>query len=148
MLIYFLQLDWSKVLKTYETLSKIPAVAGGSINSNNTVTSIWTQRNLEKGKTTKFQRTLIIDQSARFKKLAEILPVDVSSELLCRLSPSENLKAILRDVDNNQFLEIWQNGNFIRNVDLNALDVHGSVYTDGRSQLFTNYYLIRYVCLF
>lgn len=119
------------MLKTYETLSKIPAVAGGFINNNNTVTSVWTQRNIEKGKTTKFLRTLILSPNNDLKKVSEVLPVDISNELLSAVSPSQNLKAILRDVENNQFLEIWENGNFKRNVDLNALDVHGSVYTDG-----------------
>lgn len=68
-----------------------------------------------------------------FDKITDTLPVDVSNELLTVVSPSEHFKAVLRELDSKQYLEIWLNSNLTRNIDLSALDVHGNVYTDGNS---------------
>ncbi|XP_023024331.2 acylamino-acid-releasing enzyme [Leptinotarsa decemlineata] len=116
-----------KFVKTYQTLSRIPAVIGGTIRSNGVVSSIWSQRNLEKGKTSKFIREIFTND---LQKTAEIIPYDISSETLSKTSFSEKFRAVLRENDNKQFLEIWQNNNVVRTVDLSALDVHGSVYSD------------------
>jgi len=116
-----------KIVKTYKSLSQIPALVGAQIQSQNVINSTWSQRNIEKGKTTKFTRTILLNN---FKNTEETLPVDVSSELVSRVSKSQKLKAVLRENDTKQFLEIWQNSNLIRTVDLAALDVHGNVYAD------------------
>lgn len=45
-------------------------------------------------------------------------------------SPSEDLRAVLRTVNDKQYIEIWRKENLVKVVDLNALEVHGDVYTD------------------
>lgn len=52
--------------------------------------------------------------------------------MLSKTSVSEKFRAILRENDNKHYLEIWQDYNIIRTVDLNALDIHGPVYADGK----------------
>lgn len=51
--------------------------------------------------------------------------------LLFSLAPSEKFKAVLRELESKQYLEVWENNKLIRNVDLAALELHGNVYTDG-----------------
>lgn len=115
-------------IKTYKKLAKIPAIASGQILNNGVINSIWSQRNLEKGKTAKFLRAIVLNEN--LQKINETIPIDVSTELLSKISPSEKLRAVLRENENNQMLEIWKRENLIRAVDLNTLDVHGNVYTD------------------
>lgn len=45
-------------------------------------------------------------------------------------SPSEDLRAVLRTVSDKQYIEIWRKQNLVKVVDLNAIEVHGDVYTD------------------
>ncbi|CAH1156028.1 unnamed protein product [Phaedon cochleariae] len=116
-----------KFVKTYKTLAQIPAITGGRIRSDGIISSLWSQRNLERGKTSKFMREFFTKDLI---KLAETSPVDVSTEVLSRNSPSEKFRAVLRDIDSKQYLEVWQENNNIRTVDLGALDLHGSVYSD------------------
>lgn len=42
----------------------------------------------------------------------------------------------MRELNDTQYLEIWQNENLIRSVDLKSLDLHGNVYTDGEFATF------------
>lgn len=53
------------------------------------------------------------------------------NRLLSAISPSEKYRAVLRDIESKQYLEVWQKQNLTRNIDLTALDVHGQVYADG-----------------
>lgn len=122
-----MSLKVDKFVKTYKSISQIPAVASGTIRSNGLINTRWTQRNLEKGKSTEFTRDFF---TSNLKKTAECMPLDVSTETISRLSHSEKFRAVLRDYENKQFLEVWQQHNLIRSVDLNALDIHGSVYAD------------------
>ncbi|XP_022905429.2 acylamino-acid-releasing enzyme-like isoform X1 [Onthophagus taurus] len=118
-----------KIVKTYRSLSQIPALAGARLSNNGTIIkSVWTQRNLDKGKSTKFQRMHILQN---FVKIAEVPPVDISSELMRSTSKSEKFQCVVRENDGKQYLEIWTNDNLSRCVDLKALDIHGDIYTDG-----------------
>ncbi|CAG9773046.1 unnamed protein product [Ceutorhynchus assimilis] len=116
-----------KIVKTYKSLSQIPALIGAQIQSPNAINTTWSQRNLEMGATTKFNRTILLKN---LQCIETTNPVDVSREIISRVSKSQKLKAVLREKDSNQILEIWQQTNLIRVVDLAALDVHGNVYTD------------------
>lgn len=116
-----------KIVKTYQVLTQIPALIGADLRSNGIVKSAWSQRNIEKGKTVKFVKDIFVSD---VKKVAESLPLDISTESLSKTSVSEKFRAILRENDNKHYLEIWQDYNIIRTVDLNALDIHGPVYTD------------------
>lgn len=64
-------------VKTYKSLSQIPASVKGKLNSNGIVSTVWTQRNIEKGKSTAFQREFYTNN---LKKIAELGPIDVTSE--------------------------------------------------------------------
>lgn len=50
--------------------------------------------------------------------------------ILSRVSESQKLRALVRESDSKQFLEVWQSSNLVRVVDLATLDVHGNIYTD------------------
>ncbi|XP_060528020.1 acylamino-acid-releasing enzyme-like [Cylas formicarius] len=116
-----------KIVKTYKSLAQIPALAGAQIYHSNVINTVWSQRNLEKGKSTKFSRTLILNGH----NVDETFPLDITSEILSIISESKNLRAVLRENDTKQFLEIWKNNNLLRCVDLGGLDIHGNVYSDG-----------------
>nr|AEE63650.1 unknown [Dendroctonus ponderosae] len=116
-----------KIVKTYKSLAQIPALLGAQIQSPNIVNGVWSQRNLETGSIAKFSRTLFINN---LQTVESTLPVDVSKEILSRLSESQKLRAVLRESDSKQFLEVWQSNKLVRVVDLAALDVHGNVYAD------------------
>ncbi|CAH0554422.1 unnamed protein product [Brassicogethes aeneus] len=117
-----------KIVKVYKSLAQNPSLLGAYLCSNGVVNSVWSQRNIEKGKTTKFTKTFVLDKN--LKKIAETQPLDITDEVLSRVSKSEKFRAVLRENDSKQFLEIWHSENLIRCVDLNALDVHGNVYAD------------------
>lgn len=71
------QLD--KVLKTYNTLSKIPALLSAEITSNGAVLkSIWSQRDVEKGKTTKILRVHSLNTDA--KTTQSMCSVDITGQ--------------------------------------------------------------------
>lgn len=64
-------------MKTYKSLTQIPAILGGTIRSNGFINSVWSQRNLEKGKTTKFSKEIY---TVDLKRVVETVPIDVSNE--------------------------------------------------------------------
>ncbi|EFA09948.1 acylamino-acid-releasing enzyme [Tribolium castaneum] len=124
-----------KVVKIYRSLSLVPSLVGAKlINNQSVVHSVWSQRNLERGENTKFVRTIGI--SPNLSKKYESLPFDITNEQLSTISPSEKYKAVLRTSNDKQFIEVWQNQNLTKIVDLNALDIHGDVYTDGEFRSF------------
>jgi acylaminoacyl-peptidase len=119
-----------KVVKLYRSLSFTPSLVGAKFTNNQTIiNTIWSQRNLEKLENTKFVRCIGI--SPNLSKNFESLPFDVTNELLSATSPSERFRAVLKSANEKQFLEIWQSHNLTKVIDLNALDLHGDVYTDG-----------------
>lgn len=70
------QLD--KIVKLYKTLSQIPAVIGGEIQSEAVINTVWSQRNLESGSTSKFSRSILLDNN--FQCRDTTLPIDISNE--------------------------------------------------------------------
>lgn len=64
-------------MKAYKSLTQIPAILGGTIRSNGIISSIWSQRNLEKGKTIKFLKEIY---TVDLKRIVETGPLDVSNE--------------------------------------------------------------------
>ncbi|XP_066246255.1 acylamino-acid-releasing enzyme-like isoform X2 [Euwallacea similis] len=117
-----------KIVKTYKSLAQIPSLIGAQIQSENVIHTTWLQRNIEKGSMAKFSQTILLNNN--LKSIESTLPVDVSSEVLSKVSGSQKLKAVLRESDSKHYLEIWKNSNLVRVVDLAALDVHGNVYAD------------------
>lgn len=68
----------------------------------------------------------------------DYIPVVICRKLKAYGS-SSNITAIIREVPdaksadkkNRQILEIWRNGYLSNSINLNLLDKHGKVYTDG-----------------
>ncbi|XP_049824230.1 acylamino-acid-releasing enzyme-like isoform X2 [Aethina tumida] len=118
----------SKIIETYKSFTSIPTLVAAQITSKNVVNSVWTQRNIEKGKPTKFQRSILVLND--LKEPVETHPVDISEEVLTSTSASEQFRAVLKEQNSKQFLEVWQKSSLIRCVNLNELDVHGNVYSD------------------
>lgn len=58
-------------------------------------------------------------------------PYHSDFRLLTAVAPSEKFRAVLRELETKQYLEIWQSNKLVRNVDLAALELHGNVYADG-----------------
>ncbi|NXW69641.1 ACPH enzyme, partial [Hirundo rustica] len=98
----------------------------------------WSQRDLARSENIKFCRQYLI-----FHDGASIVysgPAGTCSEikdvLLSQESPSGMLKAVLRKVPGRekekekQFLEVWDQNQKVKSIDLTALDKHGSVYDD------------------
>ncbi|KAK7862069.1 hypothetical protein R5R35_011489 [Gryllus longicercus] len=129
-----------KIVEIYRALAKFPSPTSARIlNKNNqsqfSVVSSWTQRNLEYGKMTKFQVFHHVDVCT--KKSSSALPTDSSNVLSFSVSPTEENSAVLRELPDNsnstkkqQFLEVWEKTHLLKNYDLGALDVHGDVYSD------------------
>ncbi|XP_069703712.1 acylamino-acid-releasing enzyme-like isoform X2 [Periplaneta americana] len=129
-----------KVVKVFKAVVQYPSptsarIMNGVAGSNGlTVVSTWSQRNLERGKSVKFQQTHFVDSS--FQKFSDMIPMDTSFELLSRFSNSEELRGVVREITsevNNkkkQYLEIWKNRQLWKHFDLSALEVHGDVYSD------------------
>ncbi|XP_048482643.1 acylamino-acid-releasing enzyme [Plutella xylostella] len=122
------------IISAYKQLSKIPAVVGARINKQgNKVTSRWSARNLDRGKTTKSQYEYTLDKDLNVVAQSDF-GVDVTNVLLSSVSPSEKYQAIIReerDKDGKkQFLEVWEGPRMLSSVDLAALELHGEVYAD------------------
>nr|XP_032521499.1 acylamino-acid-releasing enzyme-like isoform X3 [Danaus plexippus plexippus] len=124
------------VIKAYKTLSKIPSIVGGTLNSNgNRIISKWSVRNIDKGKNTRYQIEYFLDKNLDVTN-ESYFGVDVSNELLVAYSPNETYKAVIseekdeKDSKKKFFLEIWTMNCLSRSIDLTALDIHGDVYAD------------------
>ncbi|XP_025831069.1 acylamino-acid-releasing enzyme isoform X2 [Agrilus planipennis] len=127
-------LEVDKIVKIYKSLAQIPALVGARFDLKGLViNSWWSQRNLDTGKTNKFLITHLVTQ--RIKSIGKTNGIDVSQELLSRTSPSENYRAVIREIEGKdsrkQLLEIWSHQNLHHAVDLSALELHGDVYADG-----------------
>ncbi|XP_026725351.1 acylamino-acid-releasing enzyme-like isoform X1 [Trichoplusia ni] len=127
------QLD--TIISAYKTLAKIPSIAGGKLNNAaNRVNAKWSVRNLDRGKTTKYVSTYLLDDALNVTDQSEF-GSDISNELLSAISPRETFKAIIREEKTGkdtkkQFLEVWNKNTLAHCVDLTALDMHGDVYAD------------------
>jgi len=72
------------MVKIFRALAQNPACSGAQIvrfkreTNQVTVVSSWSQRNLERGKSSKFQQTHVADLSS--KEVWDLPPVDISNE--------------------------------------------------------------------
>lgn len=68
------------VIKAYKTLSKIPSIVGGRLNNKgNRVTSRWSVRNLDKGKSTQYLIDYVLDDKLNVITQSDF-GVDISHE--------------------------------------------------------------------
>lgn len=66
-----------KIVKLYKNLSKSPNLTGGRI-FHHAINTIWSQRNIETGKTVKYIRTHIIND--KLSTTIGLLPIDITEE--------------------------------------------------------------------
>lgn len=77
-LLHNLQLE--AIVNTYKTLSKVPSVASGKLNkTGNIVTTNWSVRNLDKGKSTKYATSYFLDENLHVVAQNEF-GADISNE--------------------------------------------------------------------
>lgn len=118
-----------KVTNLYKILASTPTLKEAIIgNKCAFIQSLWSQRNIDKLKTSKFLKTIVVNPT--LTKSFELNPIDTSSEIVSKISSSERFRAVIREVDEKQFLEIWNKQCLFRSVDLTTLDVHGKIYSD------------------
>ncbi|XP_043258175.1 acylamino-acid-releasing enzyme-like [Colletes gigas] len=131
-----------KIVKLYKTLAQNPSLSGAKIlraTSNGIlISSVWSQKNLERKTNQKFCQNHILDSELLL--LSENFPIDVTTELLSVSTEDEQRRAVLRQatIENTskQFIEIWDKQRLLKNYDLTAFDVHGDVYTDSEFASF------------
>ncbi|XP_065171238.1 acylamino-acid-releasing enzyme-like [Atheta coriaria] len=121
------------LLKTYKCLAQVPALVKARYLNEKIINTTWSERNLEQGRSIKFQTTYV---SGDTKKWTSLPPIDTTNQSMHAVSPCKKFQAVLRDVEQKdqkesaQYLEIWNETSLIRSVDLTALDLHAKVYTD------------------
>ncbi|XP_017769559.1 PREDICTED: acylamino-acid-releasing enzyme-like isoform X2 [Nicrophorus vespilloides] len=127
----------NECINMYKAFAQTPALQSARINADQSIISVWSQRNIEKGKTTKFMKNHVLKQDGKF---CDFFPCDISDEVISTISPSEKLRAVVRDMENGkgniQYLEIWEAGSLMQSIDLTNLDLHGKVYADGEFASF------------
>ncbi|KAM3964471.1 acylamino-acid-releasing enzyme isoform 2-T2 [Aphomia sociella] len=121
------------IINAYKRLAKIPSIVGGKLSSRgDKISSKWSVRNLDKGKTSKYLLKYVLDSN--LKLLSESsFGTDVSNELISSVSPRDTYRAVIREEkekDKKQYLEVWTKSSLVHCVDLTALDIHGDVYAD------------------
>ncbi|KAH9628629.1 hypothetical protein HF086_007834 [Spodoptera exigua] len=113
------QLD--SIINAYKTLTKIPSVAGGKLNNGaNRVTTRWSVRNLDKGKSTGYATSYTLDGALNVIAQSDF-GTDVSNEILSAVSPRETFKALIREEKNGkdskkQYLELWSRNTLAHSV--------------------------------
>ncbi|XP_015768019.1 PREDICTED: acylamino-acid-releasing enzyme-like [Acropora digitifera] len=125
-------------------LGKVAVINQGS-NSGTAelnVTSLWSQRDLDRNENRTFLRSHIGNYDTNSKSFSDIrepsFPVEVQNLLLCSVSPTGRLQAQLRNVpgskgkEDKQFLEIWSRSHLLKSIDVQACEKHGKVYEDAQ----------------
>ncbi|XP_070823657.1 acylamino-acid-releasing enzyme [Chaetodon trifascialis] len=96
----------------------------------------WSQRDLERNENVKFCRQYIVfhDDKSVVYSGASGNCTEIKGELLCKDSPSGEMKAVVRECtikgEDKQFLEIWSKNIKMKSINLTALKKHGKVYED------------------
>ncbi|XP_060787677.1 acylamino-acid-releasing enzyme isoform X2 [Neoarius graeffei] len=134
-----------EIAKLYREQSHFPSLSradvGPVITSQyggkyNNISTVWTQRDLERNEIVKFCRQYIVFHDD--KLIVYSGPsgncTEIKGELLSQDSPSGEMKAVLRECsikgEEKQFLEIWHKNSKIKSLNLTALKKHGKVYED------------------
>ncbi|KAM9476086.1 acylamino-acid-releasing enzyme-like [Clarias gariepinus] len=134
-----------EIAKLYREQSQFPSLnradVGPVITSQyggkyNNVSTVWTQRDLERNELVKFCRQYIVfhDDHLVVYSGPSGNCTEIKGELLSQDSPSGEMKAVVRECsikgEEKQFLEIWHQNRKIKSLNLTALKKHGKVYDD------------------
>ncbi|KAB0795385.1 hypothetical protein PPYR_12463 [Photinus pyralis] len=122
-----------KITQRYRELACVPFLSDARIGKNGaTLSAVWSERNLERGKFVKFSKTYLLNSELR--KYLDFSPCDVTSEKLVSISPSETYRAIVRASDEKdgakQFFEIWSDERLLHTTDVSELELHDEIYTE------------------
>ncbi|XP_072136719.1 acylamino-acid-releasing enzyme-like isoform X3 [Mobula birostris] len=138
--------DSEEIAGIYRELSKFPTPLKACIRPQVTlkskekysiISAEWSQRDLEQAERVKaFQEYVVFHDETSIvctSRLGSCIEREV--ELLSRDSPSDTLKAVIREHTNRkqekqQYLEIWSKTSKEKSINLTALDKHGKVYED------------------
>uniref|UniRef100_A0A1A8QK49 Acylamino-acid-releasing enzyme n=3 Tax=Nothobranchius rachovii TaxID=451742 RepID=A0A1A8QK49_9TELE len=101
------------------------------------VTAEWSQSDLVRSSRLRYSQpwTLITDSNNHRSIRTVLTPgpcVSLSGELLSDLSPTQNLRAVVRETGSHQLLEIWDCHGLRKCLSLSALNIHGRVYDDAQ----------------
>ncbi|XP_051777320.1 S9 family peptidase isoform X1 [Erpetoichthys calabaricus] len=110
---------------------EVPCEQGGSYIN---ICTEWTQSELERGQSISFSRQhTVLHDGVSLRLIGPPSPcTDIQNQLLSCYSPSGKLKAVIREKQEKQFLEIWGENGLQRSTDLSAQNVHGKVYGSGQ----------------
>ncbi|KAG2471177.1 ACPH enzyme, partial [Polypterus senegalus] len=99
----------------------------------------WTQSELERGQSITFTRQhTVLHDGVSLRLIGPSSPcTDIQNQLLSSYSPSGKLKAVIREKQEKQFLEIWGENGLLRSTDLSTQNVHGKVYGSGQFGVLT-----------
>ncbi|KAF5907220.1 protein bassoon-like isoform X1, partial [Clarias magur] len=137
--------DPEEIAKLYREQNQFPSLnradVGPVITSQyggkyNNVSTVWTQRDLERSELVKFCRQYIVfhDDHLIVYSGPSGNCTEIKGELLSQDSPSGEMKAVVRECsikgEEKQFLEIWHQNRKIKSLNLTALKKHGKVYDD------------------
>ncbi|KAM3618441.1 uncharacterized protein V6R79_020412 [Siganus canaliculatus] len=134
-----------EVTKLYRDLSLFPSLSRADVGpvvtsqyggKYSNIYTEWSQRDLERNENVKFCRQYIVfhdDKSVVFSGASGNCS-EIKGELLCKDSPSGEMKAVIRECtikgEDKQFLEIWSKNIKMKSINLMALKKHGKVYED------------------
>ncbi|XP_071960094.1 acylamino-acid-releasing enzyme-like [Antedon mediterranea] len=134
-----------RAVALYQEASRIPAIVSGSISCHSksaqekksyTVTSCWSQRDLQRMESIKSLRQhQIITDAEGIATSCIGFPTESKGELLRRVSPSGKLTAVVRKLTNKngeekQYIDVWNSQQKILAVDVAAVEKTGKIYED------------------
>uniref|UniRef100_A0A1A8IM66 Acylamino-acid-releasing enzyme n=4 Tax=Nothobranchius kuhntae TaxID=321403 RepID=A0A1A8IM66_NOTKU len=101
------------------------------------VTVEWSQSDLVRSSRLRYsQQWTLTTDSNNHRSIGTVLTpgpcVSLSGELLSDLSPTQNLRAVVRETGSHQLLEIWDCHGLRKCLSLSALNMHGRVYDDAQ----------------
>ncbi|KAF0707280.1 acylamino-acid-releasing enzyme-like isoform X3, partial [Aphis craccivora] len=128
------QLD--KIVAAYRITAQYPELISARIHDCSkaavSVSSVWTQKVLERQSKIIFRQTVFSDYKTYSLTSP---PTDITNELISAHSKSNKYFCVVREVESGkeikQYLEVWADCSLVKNYDLSALDVHGKIYADG-----------------
>ncbi|XP_002741051.1 acylamino-acid-releasing enzyme-like, partial [Saccoglossus kowalevskii] len=117
--------------------SIVSAYIGCDKGSYFNVSSICSQRDLERSENVKFERNYtVLHKDGKVENVfINGAPNELNSVLRSKTSPSGKFTAVIRKItlkkgEDKHYVEVWDSNHKIQNIDVFALEKHGSVYED------------------
>ncbi|XP_077466136.1 acylamino-acid-releasing enzyme isoform X2 [Stigmatopora argus] len=136
-------MEAKQVTRVYGEVSSLPTPFSAEVREQEegdihliSVTAGWSQTDLVRASKLTYSQewTLISSPQDHGHHITTVFPpgpcLPLSGELLSKLSPSGNLRAVVRDKGGDLLLEIWDRHGLSKCLNLSALNKHGSVYDD------------------